>query len=710
MLILLPLSFFAVAFIGLLGHSSRASEEPTDWRTSFLKAALIWGLVVALSSEALTLVSGINKFWLSVLWGTALTVAIWWGLQNSRLRLGWENGLARLRSLGRFEWAIVAGIGVIAASVLVVGWLSPPNNVDGHLYHMTRIMHWAQNQSLEHYASKYDLQLNRPPWAGTAILHLRLLWGDDRPASLVQWFSMLGAIVATTGIAARLGAGRIGQWATAAFVATIPMGILQASSTQVDYVTAFWLVAGLYFVVWGLEGKSSYRTDLWVGAAAGLCLLSKATGYVYMLPVVAAYLLFQLKRPLRRRVLVSAALVGLAVVLLNMGYWSRNLETYGSPLGGLRSFKNWLPNFRSLAEGSGALFDLGLVGGIRRELESEGSLTGFSSPSLSTPSPAEVLEGEGEAVCCAEVANGKSGAQSGLESLLRWPMSRLKDIISGMLIHSVTPSSLVNSWIEDGLLKVSWMLSQRLFEERSKIAWNHEDTAVNPIHLSLSALTVVAVLVLAMGRQLEGAVLAYGAIVWSGFIILNSLGFNVWILRYQLGFFVAVAPLFGVAFERTIPKATQMPVLGLLLVTSIPWLLLNNTRPLVGMEPWPTRIGSVLKERPERILFAISQNLIPDAVAASREIEASGCGRIGLWMDSSDLEYPIWWLLDAPQDGTQIRILRPLPSTSHLIMEDFQPCLVVCTQCRGRESAFGLPLLADHGHYRIYSGADGRSG
>lgn len=51
---------------------------------------------------------------------------------------------------------------------------------------MSRVAHWVQNQSLRHYATGYIPQLVHPIIAETAILNLRLLWGDDRLANLVQ--------------------------------------------------------------------------------------------------------------------------------------------------------------------------------------------------------------------------------------------------------------------------------------------------------------------------------------------------------------------------------------------------------------------------------------------------------------------------------------------------------------------------------------------
>ena len=123
--------------------------------------------------------------------------------------------------------------------LLLVAWIAPPSNVDSLLYHISRIVHWAQNGSLEHYATGYHHQLFMPPWAELANLHLRILWGSDRPADLVQWFRRVGSVAIASGVGELLGLRRKGQLITAVFIAGIPMGILQATSTQNDYVVTF---------------------------------------------------------------------------------------------------------------------------------------------------------------------------------------------------------------------------------------------------------------------------------------------------------------------------------------------------------------------------------------------------------------------------------------------------------------------------------------
>lgn len=84
-----------------------------------------------------------------------------------------------------------------------------------------------------------------PPWAEFAIIHFYVLSGGDRLSNGVQWISMLGNLTGVSLIAKQLGGTKESQLLAALIAASLPMGILQASSTQTDYVVTLWLVSFL---------------------------------------------------------------------------------------------------------------------------------------------------------------------------------------------------------------------------------------------------------------------------------------------------------------------------------------------------------------------------------------------------------------------------------------------------------------------------------
>jgi 4-amino-4-deoxy-L-arabinose transferase-like glycosyltransferase len=188
-----------------------------------------------------------------------------------------------------------------------------------------------QNNSVAHYPTNILRQLYFAPWAEFAIMHLQILCGGaDYCANLIQWFSLCGCIVGASLIAEQLGADRYRQIFAAVITATLPMGILQSSSTQNDLVAAFWLVCFVHFGIAFLENRE-IRTAIPAGFALSLAILTKGTAYLYALPYIAWFIL-ALIRSNKRHLLHVALVTSMAIIFLNGGHYVRNTALWGNPL------------------------------------------------------------------------------------------------------------------------------------------------------------------------------------------------------------------------------------------------------------------------------------------------------------------------------------------------------------------------------------------
>jgi hypothetical protein len=203
-----------------------------------------------------------------------------------------------------------------------------PQTWDSLSYHLSRVAHWSQNRSVGHYLTGIERQNSMSPAAELLILNTYVLTGGDQLANFPQWLAMLGSLVGVSLAAGRLGANRFGQWLAAAFAATLPMGIVQASSTTNDYVSTFWTVCVTVEVL--QYTKKDERSALFfAGLAAALAILTKPIVVPYIVPF-AAWIAVTLTR---RQGLVMAGKWGAAALLvvlaINAGHLSRNLITYG---------------------------------------------------------------------------------------------------------------------------------------------------------------------------------------------------------------------------------------------------------------------------------------------------------------------------------------------------------------------------------------------
>jgi len=338
MLIALPLAFLGLLYLLLrLGFPARGRRE------SLLAAMLVFGFLLGLGMQALSLLSAVNRPAMAILWGildaVVLTLIILMVRHGGRLKLRDTAAIARkawagLDGLSRVMLSIIL---LYALVLLAVALLAPPNTNDSLRYHMPRVMHWLNNGSLAHYATPISRQLYMQTWSELAVMNLLALWGGDRLVNLVQWASMVGALVGVSLIARRMGAGARGQIFAAFFAATLPMGILQATSTQTDYVTGLWAVCLAYYVLVATQEGIHFRADpltpLGISVATGLGVMTKGSFFAVAAPFLL-WLLLDLVRHRAWRSMAGLALLGTGVMmLLNAPDFSRNYRTFGSPLG-----------------------------------------------------------------------------------------------------------------------------------------------------------------------------------------------------------------------------------------------------------------------------------------------------------------------------------------------------------------------------------------
>ena len=142
--------------------------------------------------------------------------------------------------------------------------------------------------------------------------------------------AMLSSLIGVSWIAKLLGAGIKGQVFSLIFSLTLPMGILQSTSTQNDYTTAFWAVCLAAFLIKNLRDNSS----LWlIGLSAALGILTKGSFYPYAIAFFAGWGIIMLANKGWRRVTHLAAILIICVVTINSYSWWLNSRTFGFFLG-----------------------------------------------------------------------------------------------------------------------------------------------------------------------------------------------------------------------------------------------------------------------------------------------------------------------------------------------------------------------------------------
>jgi 4-amino-4-deoxy-L-arabinose transferase-like glycosyltransferase len=491
-------------------------------RHSVLSAAVVWAVLLVAITELLSLFHCLTFFWLAGAWGVVtLTLAAvgFWFTEKAVTPAHFKP-----RDTLLMPKILLLATSLIVATLAFVAWVAPPNTYDSMSYHMSRVVHWIQNRSVNHYPTNILRQLYLSPGSEFIITHLQILSGGDRLANFVQWFSMVGSICGVSLIAKQLGAGPRGQILAAVVLITLPMGILQASSTQNDYVVSFWLICFVYFLLLLTTkelGQPIWCWSLGVGGSLGLAMLTKGTAYIFAFPFLVWFGLSGSRRSCRR--LWKPALIVTTVALaINVGYYARNFALFGSPIG-------------PREEGTPGV---GLK--LTNDILTVSTLVSNSAKNLALEigTPFE-------------------------------PLNRFTELAVYKL------HSLIGLSVNDP--RTTWAGTDFRIQP---LAWHDEDSAGDPLHL---AFTLAALLALICSRSLRKSphLVAYSTAVTAGFLLFSfSLRWQPWHCRLLLPLFVLSSPFVALVLSRN-ERMSYCIAVGLLLA-ALPCVLNNRSRPLTG--------------------------------------------------------------------------------------------------------------------------------
>ena len=527
--------------------------------------------------------------------------------------------------------------GAVLAATFVVALAAAPNNWDSMVYHNARVMEWWDHGSVAPWDTPSERQVRMPPLASYFKLAFLGLTGNDLLFNLVQWAFFAFAILAAARLAARLvPPGRAGPWA-ALLVATIPMAILQSTSTQNDVVVAAYVLAAAFFLVRAFAADGAPARDLALaGAAVGLGLATKGTAYLFfavlLAPAAVAAIARIARRDESRRRAWAAGLAaaGILALLPNVGFWLRNAGAFGSPLSSAYELVRPADVLRAGAARSAVL---GISQAVRAADLQLGQLR---------------LLGLEEAVL---------GATRGIHRAL------------GLSVDEPPISS---------TFPFARIAGQPL---------NHEDTAPS----TATFLVLVGATLVALARpSLPGrrAVLFAFACGWSAWLVI-ALGVRwmPWNARLQLPALVLLAVPAGAVLAHGLGRIPPAILAFLLVVQALPAVLVNSSRPLVGVSRTPGEAAWVraVLPHPAPSIFATSRwedyfRNRPALQGGVEEVMGAVGRRCGpgavVRLDLADgaWEYALWAGARRYAPGVRLR-------TGALLSGDAVPCVVMRSTC-----------------------------
>src|ERR1700761_2341220 len=201
MLVLLPL-----LSLGLLVGIFR--EKGLGWRSQILFATIPWAIFLVFATELLSVAHFLTRTGVSLAWLVFLVAALISLLKVRKKPTTPQEGSRSSAAdlpLAKLDWVAIYFIALIAVLIGLTALFAAPNTWDSMEYHMPRVVEWMVNRGIQFYPTIDHQQLTMPPLAEYTILHLDLLYGGDRLANFVQWFSYVGCILGVTLIVEELG-------------------------------------------------------------------------------------------------------------------------------------------------------------------------------------------------------------------------------------------------------------------------------------------------------------------------------------------------------------------------------------------------------------------------------------------------------------------------------------------------------------------------
>lgn len=346
LILLLPLAFLSI-------FCAVSTIKNLLWREKFLISFVIVSLTLTAITELLSLFHLLSSPSLAISWAVIILSSVIFSFKNSS-KLELLPNLYQLKTAWIKSFSVkisIVTVTIIVTSTFVLALISAPNNIDAASFGLARVMHWIQNQSLDYFPTHITWQLYLAPFASFVFLHTILLSGTNYFTNLSQWIFALGSLVTATLIVAYFRGNIKTQILAAAIASTIPIGILQSSTSGDDYILTFFLAAFVYFSLAFI--KDQRKIFLFISAVSlGLCLLTKQPAYLYALPFIFWFFAKHLfKYGLKKTTVYILATAAIAL-FINLGFFIRNYNFAGTPLFSLRNdYINRPVGYQSLISG-----------------------------------------------------------------------------------------------------------------------------------------------------------------------------------------------------------------------------------------------------------------------------------------------------------------------------------------------------------------------
>ena len=314
-------------------------------RLSIIWLYLIIGTYVVLTTEILSLFNSVNRTSIIICWIIFIFLCLFFVLYF-KINL-FRNIISNINKISKHNQLYIFFSLVLLFATLIISLIYPPNTDDSLAYHLPKVMQWIQNENVNIFKTSDLRQVSYPPLSEYFLMHLYLITNNDQLLNLVQWFSLLGSVIVASLITSQLKGNINSQILSVIICITIPMGILQSTSTQTDFFVSLWIIISVFFIFRYFE-KQKIENVLGFGISLSLAILTKPTSFIFLFPFCIWLLLFSIKNYHTKNFTILSLVLVIFVILDGLFYY-RNYNLFSNPLGNNLGITNELVNYEIFA-------------------------------------------------------------------------------------------------------------------------------------------------------------------------------------------------------------------------------------------------------------------------------------------------------------------------------------------------------------------------
>lgn len=302
----------------------------------YIYAIASWMLICFSMTEILSVFNAINKTSLIIAWLAVDVLLIAFNWSEWR-KIKWIQAKTYFVGIRRSRISYIW----LAFAVFMLGLAikTVPYNWDSMTYHLARLFHWAQNGSVDYYATGIDRQVASPVGAAYVNLHVYVLSGrKDYFVNLLQCCSFLTNGILVYYISKKIGCTKKYCRLAMLLFYTMPIAFGEALTTQVDNFSALWMLSVIYLLFDLLRKENKLLWNRNVLQKVIVLSLCVAFGYLTK-PSIGIGLLFfafwllivAINRKDSVKIIIGYLFVAVAIigVFLIPGFY-RNIATFGA--------------------------------------------------------------------------------------------------------------------------------------------------------------------------------------------------------------------------------------------------------------------------------------------------------------------------------------------------------------------------------------------